>query len=179
MSIASVHKLLYESKNFTDISLIKLVKKLCNEIHNTYDSELLHVEFDIKSDVIFLNANQAVPFGLVLNELITNSYKHGFSNQKSAKFTIHFELKDGLIKFKYADSGNGFEGDYNQESLPQNSLGFLLIYNLSVQLSAVDFRIYADNGFHFNMDFQLVNDSLKGSTINSAFANELKELFQR
>ncbi len=179
MSIASVHKLLYESKNFTDISIIKLVKKLCHEIHNTYHSDLLHVEFDIQSDDIFLNANQAVPFGLVLNELITNSYKHGFAGQEKATITIRFKLEDGIIKFRYSDSGSGFEGDFNQDSLPQTSLGFLLIYNLSVQLSAINFRIYADEGFRFNMDFQLVNNSLKGSTINRAFKSELKELFKR
>lgn len=179
MSISSVHKLLYESKNFVDISLKNLVKRLSEENQYTFESEFLQVDVNIKVDEIFLNANQAVPFGLIVNELLTNTFKHGFDGKYSGKIDISLKLKGDIIEFRYKDDGDGFEGDYDIDSLPQVSLGFLLIYNLSVQLSGENLRIYSNNGFNYQMDFKLVNKALKGSTINRAFNDELKDLFER
>ncbi len=177
MSIASVHKLLYESENFSDISIKKLIKKLCREIKKSYESDQLKVKFRITADPVFLNANRAVPFGLIVNELVTNSYKHGFKNKESGTITIHVESVEDQVRFSYSDDGDTFSGNYTQSSIPKDSLGFQLIYNLSVQLSSSHLEISDAGGFNFTMDFERENKLAKGSTINKAFGNELKQLF--
>lgn len=175
MSIANVHELLYNSNNFAEIKISELIEQLCKGISKTYDTSANTVEFNINAEQIYMNANQAVPFGLLLNELINNSYKHAFSKVKSGVISIKLLDIDQKLRLYYKDNGTGFEGEFNKDNLPQDTLGFSLIHNLSQQLHASDVTVTNSNGFSFEMTFLKQIESKKGSTLNKSFSADLKE----
>jgi two-component sensor histidine kinase len=88
--------------------------------------------------------------GLLLNELITNSFKYAFGSDKE-KNQIYFSLtySDGYYKGSYSDSGKGFDKENLNKS---SSLGSLLIHTLLQQLDA-EFTIETENGFAVSFKF--------------------------
>ena len=76
-SMAIIHDKLYQSNDFTKIDLTEYIKSLVNGLFYSYSIED-HINSSIDVDDVLLNIETAVPFGLILNELISNSLKHGF-----------------------------------------------------------------------------------------------------
>ncbi len=153
LSIAKVHELLYGSENFADISIQQLVEQLSEGISGSYNSKNLDIHFHINTGSISMNATQAIPFGLLLNELINNSYKHAFSESEEGNISIRLFEADRRWFLSYEDDGIGLPDNFNVEKMAESSLGFSLIYNLSYQLEAEHIEVEGDDGFRFSMDF--------------------------
>lgn len=107
--------------------------------------EIIH-EFETKD----ININQAIPIGLLLNELITNSFKHAFLGREKGTIYIAVHEEDGIIDLEYRDNGIGFDNKNFEES---NTLGITLIKTLIAQLDA-DFEIDASNKFQLKLRFR-------------------------
>ncbi|MBO6572013.1 MAG: PAS domain-containing protein [Balneola sp.] len=158
-SIAQVHELLYNTDSFTNIPFDKYLHTLTSSISQTLDSKNGVINLDIDKN-LEININQAIPLGLLLNELITNSFKYAFDST-SKNNLIHFSLifKDDTYYAKYYDSGAGFDkAKLNNLS----SLGSLLIDTLLQQLEA-DFSIETESGYHIEFSFKEI---LSGSHSN-------------
>jgi len=177
LSIANVHELLYHSENFADIKAQLLVDNLCEAVSKTFNSSDLNITFDKKIKDISMNANQAVPFGLLLNELINNTYKHAFKEDDKGTVTITLKKQSKKNVFIYRDNGIGIENTYTLENLPEDSLGFSLIKKLSQQLGAEKMIMEKDNGFHFKMSFPVSEETKKGSVLRKSFSSDLKNLY--
>lgn len=148
-SIANVHELLYNNDSFSDISFDKYLKNLLDSIQQTIDDKTGTINIDIKNDLT-VNINQAVPMGLLLNELITNSFKYAFdSDKENNQINFSLSFNEGYYQGSYSDSGKGFDkGDFNKSS----SLGALLINTLLEQLDA-EYNIETENGFTVTFKF--------------------------
>ena len=87
---------------------------------------------DLKSDNVNIDLDTAIPLGLIVNELVTNSYKHAFKNMDSGTITISFQKNetDNTYILSVHDTGNGFD----PKKVRSNSLGMELIQMLSDQL---------------------------------------------
>ncbi|HCD51842.1 MAG TPA: hypothetical protein DEQ34_05310 [Balneolaceae bacterium] len=133
-SIAGVHELLYDSKNFSDISFHSYIKKLLKNIGNTANGKK-EVELIVDVDEsITVNINQAVPLGLLLNELVTNSFKYAFKNVDNPQIIFKITVEeDDIYTVEYSDNGPGFNIDKYENP---SSLGFTLIRTLFTQLHA-------------------------------------------
>ena len=177
LSIAKVHELLYKSENFADIKIQSLIEQLCEGISRSFNSPTLHVDFVIDAHNIFLNANQAVPFGLLLNELINNSYKHAFSGRTSGEVIIRILPTDSGFHLFYKDDGVGLPSSFDTKVMPKDSLGFSLIHNLSDQLNAEDISVTSDPGFCFQMTFYKPDQNQQGSVLGKSFSSDLKRLY--
>ncbi|MCI5212677.1 MAG: sensor histidine kinase, partial [Candidatus Electrothrix sp. ATG2] len=95
------------------------------------------VLFQIKADPFNLPISTAIPCGLILNELITNSIKHAFKHEadlQSALLSIHFQRQEETCVLSVSDNGAGFPSDYDWDS--SGTLGLNLIRTLSTQLDA-------------------------------------------
>lgn len=149
-SIAQVHELLYNTDSFTNIPFDKYVQTLTNSISETLDSKNGAINLEIDKN-LEININQAIPLGLLLNELITNSFKYAFDSTCKANL-IHFSLffKDDTYYAKYYDSGAGFDKAKLKNS---SSLGSLLIDTLLQQLEA-DYMIKTASGFQIEFSFK-------------------------
>lgn len=124
-SIGKVHEKLYESTTLSEISMETYIRELAEEISKAYDSSQKKIDMQIDVEPYVMDINHAIPCGLVLNELINNSYKHGFS-----------DLREGIIKVSLKKKGEGMEliVENNGQKLPDNfdpsqskSLGMTLI----------------------------------------------------
>jgi two-component sensor histidine kinase len=110
-------------------------------------SIVIRHEFNSKS----LNINQAIPLGLLMNELITNSFKHAFKDREEGSIYISLQEKNGDIDVIYEDDGKGFSKDVFETS---TTLGVTLIKTLIEQLDA-DYKFEADKGFKFEFTFKV------------------------
>jgi len=110
------------------------------------------VNFKVLSDEIQMSIDVAVPIGLILNELFTNTFKYAISNMKSNTITI--QLQPGMnglqSKIIYADNGSGMPEDFNLSK--SSSLGMKVIQLLTKQLGGT-LNFYNDNGSVFEIPF--------------------------
>ncbi|NVJ52842.1 MAG: HAMP domain-containing protein [Campylobacteraceae bacterium] len=119
-----LHRKLYESESINDIPFKTYVKDLISTIAHSYDINN-KVTVSIKMEEINLNIEKAMPCGLILNELITNSFKYAFFKNDNAKLDIEIiKDKENLI-MSVKDNGKGLEGEF--DNLNSKTLGLKLI----------------------------------------------------
>ncbi|MCP9290491.1 histidine kinase dimerization/phosphoacceptor domain -containing protein [Gracilimonas sediminicola] len=150
-SISGVHELLYNTDSFTDITFGEYAVKLIDRIRDMFDSADKNIVIEHQFDSRRLNINQAIPLGLLVNELITNSFKHAFNGRNNGRIFISLKENGDQIEVVYEDDGKGFDKDIFDES---NTLGVTLIKTLIDQLTA-NYEIESDNGFKFSFSFEV------------------------
>jgi len=100
-------------------------------MYNTTDKE---IRFDINADDIVLDVDTAVPLGLILTELITNSLKYAFNKKNNGKMGIKIQRNgDNDYTLEFTDDGDGLPSDIDPGK--SKSLGLRLIQSLAKQLS--------------------------------------------
>ncbi|MGD8428073.1 MAG: histidine kinase dimerization/phosphoacceptor domain -containing protein, partial [Balneolaceae bacterium] len=167
-SISGVHELLYEADNFAEINLEKYVDKLLDRLQQTYQDPERGVIISKELDNFSVNINQAVPLGLLLNELITNSFKHAFEKTEHPRITLKLKKSGRKITIIYRDNGKGID-DAVLEDI--SSLGINLIKNLLSQLNAkYELEDSGSQGFGISFTFQTGE---KGS--HSNIKNEVRQ----
>ncbi|MFD0964149.1 histidine kinase dimerization/phosphoacceptor domain -containing protein [Pseudofulvibacter geojedonensis] len=150
MAMALIHKILYESDKLEKVFLDGYIKSLINNISQVYSSKK-NIQVDVETNNIYLDLDKAIPLGLILNELLTNSYKHAFVNRDSGIINIKLEEQNGQIIFNYKDNGIGVETT-TLETL--NSLGMRLVKRLSHQLNS-EAILDGSNGLKVSITFNL------------------------
>ena len=150
-SIATVHEILYSTDNFSVIYLDKYLEKLTLNIAKTNPSFISDIELVTNFDHVGISINQAVPVGLLLNELITNSLKHAFNGINNGSISISVSnVDDTTVKIQYSDSGAGFDDKLLDNG---SSLGYKLINSLLLQLEATH-SIKTKDGFKLECTFK-------------------------
>lgn len=145
MSMALVHQNLYQGDNLVQVDLEAYARQLMEEITRYMSSTLPNFTYDLAIEHLSLSIDSAVPVGLILNELITNSFKHAFHEQPAPRIYIqatHGPM--GELVLHYEDNGSGFDA----ETLGQHkkTLGLRLIRLLSRQLGGT-LRIVPPSSF--------------------------------
>lgn len=159
-SIALVHELLYQSAHLTSINIKEYLTKVIPTLEATYAPIGIDVELTIESDDHEININQAVPVGLLLNELITNSYQYAFNSRSRGIINISLHTIDDMVHMCYRDDGVGIPTLPNVENA--TSLGFTLIKSQLEQLSA-NYTFDTRSGFKLEFSF---SESDRGSHSN-------------
>ncbi len=131
-SMAMVHELVYENSDFAEISADKLIQRLTDHLKQIYRTQDKDTSIQIHSDPIMLDVNKSVPFTLLANEVISNAFKHAFTDHKSGNIDVLFEVEKNGYRFVVADNGKGVP-DHGQLNNPK-SLGFTIIQGLAHQL---------------------------------------------
>lgn len=144
-SIALIHHHLYQQDGMSSIEISGFAKELLRQVFAIYSKhgQQLQEHFDIPA--IQLDVDTAIPLGLILNELMTNSFKHAYNNTTVCVLVIKLFKENNKYIMEYKDSGPGLPEGFNIKK--GNSLGLRLIENLSNQLAG-DFNYRkADNCF--------------------------------
>ncbi|MET0759913.1 MAG: histidine kinase dimerization/phosphoacceptor domain -containing protein [Flavobacterium sp.] len=131
-SIALIHKTLYQSENFSSVPFQNYLTELINAIQNTYRNTNSKIETVINANEIELGINTAIPLGLIINEIITNCFKHAFLGKENGTINIRFTKEQEFYKLIIEDNGNGLPKDFDPKKL--HSIGFDLIQGLTKQL---------------------------------------------
>ncbi len=150
-SIALIHEQLYRSENFTRISLKENIERQIKNIMEMYSSSITSdIKIDLKLNEVGININQAMPIGLLFNEIINNIYKHAFKGRANGNIYILLEQVKSEIHLVISDDGVGF----NPSTDPQveSSLGNTLIRSFLEQLGA-RYTLDSTNGTTYDIWF--------------------------
>ena len=150
LSISMVHELLYQSDHFNKVNLNTYYEKLISTIKSNMETGDTKVVHKLTIDLDSLNINQAVPLGLLVNELVTNSLKYAFQQpSKDNRISLTITSDDDIIKVVYEDNGSGFDRDSKSYT---SGLGMKIIDSLLAQLQA-EYTLDVDNRFYIEFTF--------------------------
>jgi two-component sensor histidine kinase len=131
-SMAAIHDRLYRSRNLSSIDFGMYMYALVPELLNFYETSD-RIMASIESASLYLPIDQAIPCGLIVNELLTNCLKHGFPDGRAGTISIVLqELPDGRRELSVFDDGVGIPGDMDWDS--PGSMGLRLVRDLARQL---------------------------------------------
>jgi len=133
-SMSLIHESLYQSQDLTRINFSDYIQKITTHLLSVYSQK--QTDFDIQYDLedVYLDINRAIPFGLIINELITNALKHAFPKGKPGEIKLKLrQNKSGQVTLKVEDNGIGFPESVNIDK--PESLGMQLVYDLARQLN--------------------------------------------
>ncbi|MES2862684.1 MAG: histidine kinase dimerization/phosphoacceptor domain -containing protein [Bacteroidota bacterium] len=143
-SIALIHKTLYQSENFSNVPLESYLEELIQAIETSYKNNATKIQNQIHAENIQLNINTAIPLSLIINEIITNCYKHAFTGKEKGNIVIKLsKTLDEKYLLKIQDDGNGLPENFDPKKL--HSVGFDLIQGLTKQLEGI-FNFESKNG---------------------------------
>ncbi|TYP92201.1 PAS domain S-box-containing protein [Fodinibius salinus] len=151
-SIASIHEKLYETKGLASITLDDYLEDLIRQVDSSIENidGLSEIDFEIDIKPISIRTRQAVPLGLIINELVTNAHKHAF-DEDGGTISIRCTEENNTISLEVKDNGRGLPEGLDVES--SQSLGLKLINSLANQLEA-EYSFSSDNGTQFTMTFE-------------------------
>lgn len=152
-SMAIVHRKLYQNKNLSAINLQDYILDIIENLNATFSSEHLNIQYDFDMIDATFKMDTAIPLGLILNELLTNAYKHAFENGEG-RIAISLHKDDSTDHFilKIKDNGKGMPENLNIKE--SKSLGMILITGLCKQLKAT-FDYKNNNGSEFKILLQV------------------------
>ncbi len=131
-SMALIHELLYRESSFVSIDFKFYSNKLISYLKDSY-SNSSKVEFKLDIDNIHLSIDKIISCGLILNELISNSFKHAFSDGRKGMISISFKsLKENMYSLQLSNNGLKLSDRFETET--RNSLGMLLVNSLTKQI---------------------------------------------
>lgn len=147
MSMALVHLKMYDNDSKSAVDLENYIKELVTEINNSLhlDREL---KIEYKLENVEIDVSSAIPLGLIINELITNSIKHAFEETEQPYISIRLEkVGDKLLELTVRDNGKGMKEDLENQ---EQGLGLDLISSLTDQLDGKS-TFQNDQGVHFHL----------------------------
>jgi len=153
-SIALVHEKLYQSDTLAEINLSEYLNELTDVIAQAYGSASRKVKLEKEFDDLKINITDAIPLGLVFNELVNNVYKHAFNGQSEGILELKLKHCGSIWKLSVSDNGKGLPENFSLEE--QQSLGMTLISALSNQLEA-EVNISSNGWTTFEIDFKVDN----------------------
>ena len=156
-SIALIHEQLYQSKSFSNISLKDNIEKQANTLFDMYKSKnSAEVNLKLSLEDIQININQALPIGLLMNEILNNAFKHAFVGRDKGEVRIEVSESDNRVQLGIKDDGVGIP----DEEEKGKSLGQTLINTFIKQLRA-DVDMDTENGTSYQISFE--KQDLKGT----------------
>jgi PAS domain S-box-containing protein len=133
-AMALVHEKLYRANDISHISLRDYIRFLGKELFQFYDAKRLGIRFMLDIGEINVDTDTAIPLGLVLNELISNSLKYAFPEGRTGEVSISVKKEGPAMTVVYRDNGIGILADLDWRNTP--SLGLRLVNTLVDQMNA-------------------------------------------
>lgn len=151
-SMALIHEKLYRSKELNCIDLAGYVKTLAHDLFESNGISSRQIQLHIEGKDIPINLDAAIPCGLIVNELITNTLKYAFPEGRQGEIHISMiaEGEFGLM-LRIQDNGIGFPDDFDMANA--KSLGLRLVHSFNRQLRG-ELNITNENGTCFDFHFK-------------------------
>lgn len=149
-SMAMVHEKLYQSGSFSKINFKDYLTNLLSDIFYSYGIKKGDISWELDIGDLNINIDTAIPLGLIINELVTNSVKYAFPDSKGV-IIIKLKENDGRLELLVKDNGIGIPENVGIENT--DTLGLQLVNNLTNQL---DGKIELDrsHGTEFKISFK-------------------------
>ncbi len=131
-SMALIHETLYQSKDLSRINFAEYLKKLVAHVSRSYRIRPDSVKIQVDVDDVSLPIDTAVPCGLIINELASNSLKYAFPADRKGEINITFARVNGDYVLRVSDTGVGLPANFDPDT--GKSLGMKLVRTLTTQL---------------------------------------------
>jgi len=153
-TMAQIHTRLYESKQFGKIDITAQFREQVIALSNifSHDGHDIHCEIDAES--LFLPVDQALPCALVVNEILSNAYKHAFKGRNTGTIIVSAVKKNGRVVLSIRDDGVGLPADFDIGR--SNSLGLKLIKTLVQHQLKGLILIKSQDGTEVTMEFPAI-----------------------
>jgi len=149
-SMSYIHETLYQTTDFSSIEFSNYLNTLASNLIHSYSYTTGEVSLVPDYDEIYLTIDQAIPCGLIVNELVSNAMKYAFGDKKGTIF-LSIKETDTQISLRVADNGVGLPKDFKYEE--SDSLGMQLVYSLIDQLDA-KLELVTKKGTDFLITFE-------------------------
>lgn len=149
-SMALIHEKLYQSDDFENINFEEYLKSLTSHLLFSYGVRSKDIQMQIHVDNIPISIEKAIPCGLIINELISNSMKYAFPNDSKGEIQIQLKKQKKDIELIVQDNGIGISRDINWET--SKTLGLRLVHTLVQQLHGT-LEIKNEKGIEFKIQF--------------------------
>ncbi len=152
-TMSLVHEKLYQSKNLSKINLKEYIEELISLIanYNSAANNNISVVFEIADTE--LSIDSAIPLGLVINEIITNSFKHAFLPGEKGRITVSLKKeKDGALILIISDDGKGLSEGFDVRETA--SLGMTTIFSIIEKQMQGSVDIISENGLTYILSFR-------------------------
>jgi PAS domain S-box-containing protein len=150
-SMAMIHEKLYQSNDLTHIKFVDYIPSLVLNLFYSYKVESTQIEPIFEIEDISLNMETAVPCGLIISELVSNSLKYAFPNGRKGEVHVSLKSEDDKYELIISDNGLGLPEKLDLDNL--ESLGLRLVNSLTEQIDG-EMTINRSHGTEFKITFK-------------------------
>ncbi len=130
-SMSLVHEILYQSQDLASVNFGAYVKQLVDSLHRSFGARAAGVSISVKVGALSLEMDEAIPCGLIINELVSNALKYAFPKKRTGTITVSMkQLRSSVVRLTVSDNGAGM----NAQRRTADSLGLKLVHALTEQL---------------------------------------------
>jgi two-component sensor histidine kinase len=133
-SIALIHELLYQKGHLDRIDFKEYVENLVENIFRTIGADTDRISYSLACDSALMDPDSVIHCGLIVNELITNSFKYAFPGDRHGIISVGLRVRDGTCVLTVADDGIGLPPDHQIKT--SRSMGLQLVDVLIRQIGA-------------------------------------------
>jgi two-component sensor histidine kinase len=141
-SMAFIHQNLYNEIENDNVDFSLFLKQLLQSLKSSYSDVGKPIDVDLEKSNINIDFSVAIFLGLILNELVTNSFKYAFDNQSSGNITVKLIRNVDSLQVIYSDDGSGLSNGFTETS---GGFGFKIIRILTQQIDAEIHYEYINN----------------------------------
>mgnify|MGYP001028060802 FL=1 len=152
-SMAMVHEMLYGTGKLASVDYEQYLQELIGTLVVSMKGYINNIETHLDASGIQLNVDTAIPLGLLLNELLTNSLMHAFPGDSGGQISVAIKRLPDHYELKMSDNGIGFPVDFDFQN--NTSLGLGLVDTLTLQLDGTLHR-ETNNGTTYLITFKQI-----------------------
>jgi PAS domain S-box-containing protein len=150
-SMAMIHEKLYMSDDITHINFVDYIQSLVKNLFYSYNVEEIWIKPILEIENVSLNMETAIPCGLIISELVSNSLKYAFPNDKKGEISVSLKTVDDKYELIIRDNGIGLPDEIDFNNL--ETLGLLLVTSLTEQIDG-ELTINRSPGTEFKIKFK-------------------------
>ncbi len=154
-SMALVHEKLYRSEDLDKIDFEGYIKNLADELFRSYVINPDKIKLKLEVAGVYLKINNAIPCGLIINELVSNSLKYAFEDREEGEIKIKLRKVNNMIELFISDNGIGMPEDVDFRDT--ESLGLQLVTSLVEHQLQGEINLDNKNGTKFLISFGVVD----------------------
>ena len=155
-AMSLIHEILYRSEDLADIDLELYVKRLSGNLFSIFGARCQNVRTRLNINDVRLGINQAIPCGLILNELISNALEHAFEESEGGEISITASFSgEGHVELVVGDNGKGISEEIDIENT--ETLGLRLVRGLVIDQLEGSLSLSREEGTRYTIRFHKID----------------------
>lgn len=151
-SMAFIHESLYQTKNFESVNFSEYVTTLSKNLVHTYSINTKKVKLILTLDNLFLSLDASIPCGLIINEIISNSLKYAFPDNRDGIIFVNLRVVKNKVSIEVGDNGIGIPDSVDVKNT--QTLGLQLVDTLVEQINGT-IKLTRNKGTIFSIEFNI------------------------